>query len=175
MKLSIAKKITFSMVIFSTVISIVFIVFFYFSQKAAYMEDVDFRLKLGADAINAAVGADFVDKYTKETPPAPEFFEKSVRKLSKLAFDNSLTYIYMMTKNDDKVLTAISSATPEELAKNEWDPFLKEYDGTEGINNGFKENNSFFEEAADEYGTFRSYLATHKSDGGKIYMVGCDM
>ncbi len=52
---------------------------------------------------------------------------------------------------------------------------MKEYDGTDGVKNGFKENNSFFEEAADEYGTFRSHLATHKSDGGKIYMVGCDI
>ncbi len=117
MKISIAKKITFSMVIFSTVISLVFIVFFYFSQKAAYMEDVDFRLKLGTDSINAVMGSDFVDKCTKETPPSQEFFEKSVKKLSKLAFDNSLTYIYMMAKDGDKVLTAISSATPQELSK----------------------------------------------------------
>lgn len=173
--MTISRKITLSMMLFSLVISIVYTVFFYFSQKNVYMDEVNARLKLGAGSINAILGSDFVDRYTKDTPPPAQLFEEKVKMLSKFAENNSLTYLYMMIKEGDKVYTQISSATPEELAKGQWDPFLKVYEGSESVNNGFKPKNEFFEETNDEYGTFRSHLFTDVSPKGKIYMVGCDI
>ena len=111
MNMTISRKITLSMMLFSLVISIVYTVFFYFSQKNAYMDEVNAGLKLGAGSINAILGSDFVDKYTKDTPPTAQLFEEKVKMLSKFAENNSLTYLYMMIKEGDKVYTQISSAT----------------------------------------------------------------
>ena len=159
----------------ATVASLFFMLFIYNVQKKLYMEDVDSKLKVAAQAAPLFLGNDLVDKFDQDHPMSDDEHLKLVKKLSEYALDNGLEYIYLMVNEGDKIYTVVSSATEEELKNNDSDPFYTEYDASEGIQNGFQENHRFYEDTSDKYGNFRSYLQINKSDKQKLYMVGADI
>ncbi len=159
----------------ATLSSLLFMFFVYDVQKSLYMEEIDKKLKLGAQAGNLYLGDDLVDRFDQSNPMSEERHLQLVKKLSDYAQSNGLEYIYLMVKEGDKVFTVISSATPDELKNKEYDPFYTEYEASEGIQNGFQEGHTFYEDTVDKYGNFRSYLKICRSTNGKLYMVGADI
>lgn len=159
----------------ATLSSLLFMFFVYDVQKNLYKEEIDKKLKLGAQAGNLYLGDELVDKYDQSTPMNEEEHLQLVKKLSQYAQSNGLEYIYLMVKEGDKVYTVISSATPDELKNKEYDPFYTEYEASEGIQNGFQDGHTFYEDTVDKYGSFRSYLQINRSAKGKLYMIGADI
>ena len=159
----------------ATVASLLFMVFIYAEEKNLYISHVDEKLKVASQAGALYLGNDLVDKFDKTHPLSSEQHLAFVKGLSAYAQENGLEYIYLMVKEGDKIYTVLSSASAEELKKNEYDPFYKEYEASEGIQNGFQENHRFYEDTSDAYGKFRSYLQINRSDGGKLYLVGADL
>ncbi len=172
---SLRQKIIAATLLIATIASLLFVFFFYTAQKKIYMENVDDKLKVAAQAGALYLGNDLVNRYDASHPMDVQTHLKLVKQLSDYAQKNELEYIYMMVKEGDKIYTVVSSATPEELKNNEYDPFYTEYDASEGIRSGFQEGHSFYEDTADKYGNFRSYLQINRSDEGKLYMIGADM
>ncbi|HEX5329801.1 methyl-accepting chemotaxis protein [Sulfuricurvum sp.] len=172
---SLRIKIIAATLFIATIASLLFMLFIYNVQKNLYTGNVDDKLKVVAQAGALYLGNDLVDRYDQTHPMSSDEHLKLVTKLSKYAQDNGLEYIYLMVKEGDKVYTVVSSATTDELKANEYDPFYTEYDASEGIQKGFQEGHTFYEDTSDKYGNFRSYLQINKSDGGKLYMIGADM
>ncbi|AFL68089.1 methyl-accepting chemotaxis protein [Sulfurospirillum barnesii] len=158
-----------------SITSFLFMVFIYTAQKNLYISHVNEKLKVAAQAAALYLGNDFVDRYDTTKPLEPKEHETLVKQLSAYAHENGVEYIYLMVKEGNKIYTLVSSASVEELKKNAYDPFYKEYEASEGIQNGFKENNRFYEDTTDAYGNFRSYVQINRSVGGKLYMVGADV
>jgi methyl-accepting chemotaxis protein len=172
---SLRIKIITATLFIATITSLLFMLFNYTAQKNVYIENIDNELKVSAQAGGLYLGNDLVDQFDQARPMSSDEHLKRVKKLSRYAQENGLEYIYLMIKDGDKIYTVVSSATEDELKTNEYDPFYTEYDASEGIKNGFQENNHFYEDTSDKYGNFRSYLQINKSDGGKLYMIGADM
>lgn len=162
----------------ATVASLLFMFFVYDVQKKLYMQGVDEKLQVAAQAGKLYLGDDLVDRFDQTRPMSHEEHLKLVQKLSAYAQENGMEYIYLMVKDGDKIYTVVSSATPDELKNSEYDPFYTEYDASEGIKNGFKngiDKNAFYEDTSDKYGKFRSYLQINQSLGGKLFLIGADM
>ncbi len=172
---SLRIKIIASTLFIASLASVLFVVFIYNTQKSLYMENIDTKLKVAAQGGELYLGDDLVDRYDLSRPMDPKEHFAMVQKLSRYAQDNGLEYIYLMVKEGDKIYTILSSTTPDELKEGEYDPFYTEYEASEGIQNGFTENHRFYEDTADKYGNFRSYLQINASKGGKLYMIGADM
>ncbi|WP_295055887.1 methyl-accepting chemotaxis protein [Sulfuricurvum sp.] len=172
---SLRIKIIAATLFIATVASLLFMLFIYTVQKNLYMENVDNKLKVAAQAGELYLGDDLVDKFDQSRPMTPDEHFKLVKKLSDYAHENGLEYIYLMVQEGGKIYTVVSSATADELKTNEYDPFYTEYEASEGIQKGFQENHRFYEDTFDKYGNFRSYLQINRSAGGKLYMIGADL
>lgn len=168
-------KIIFATLGIATLTSVLFMLFVYNVQKALYMENIDKKLTLSAQAGGLYLGNDLVDQFDQNHPMSEAYHLAMVKRLSVFAQENGLEYIYLMVKEGDKIYTVLSSATAEELQNNEYDPFYTLYDASEGIQNGFSEGHQFYEDTVDKYGSFRSYLQINKSANGKLYMIGADI
>ncbi len=155
--------------------SLVFVFFIYDVQKKSAMQNIDEKLKNVAQAGALYLGNSLVDQYNQTNPMDEQEHLSLLKKLSQYAQQNGVQYIYMMVKEGDKIYTILSSATSQELEKNEQDTFYTEYEASQGIQSGFREGNKFYEDTVDKYGTFRSYLQVNRSEGGKLYMMGADI
>jgi len=159
----------------ATLASLLFVFFVYDAQKKLYMQNIDEKLQTAAQSGGLYLGNDFVDKFDQSRPMNANEHLVLVKKLSTYAQANGFEYIYLMVKEGDKIYTVLSSATADELKNGESDPFYTEYEASTGIQNGFQEGHTFYEDTSDKYGNFRSYLQINRSDGGKLYMLGADI
>ena len=176
MVISVKQKIFISLMTISLFASISFGIFIYYSQKNTFYDSMQNQLRAGINATSLYLGEDFVDKYTLDNPIDADLHLNYIKKLSEFAKKINLEYIYVMTKeSDNKVHTAISSATDEELKNGEYDEFMIEYDASEMVQNGFKKNNEFFENTIDKYGHFYTLIISKESPTGKIYLIGADI
>ena len=176
MVISVKQKIFFALVGLSLFASITFGIYVYITEKNTFYTSTQNQLRAGINAAKLYLGEDFVDKYNMENPIDKDLHFSFVEKLSEYAREINLEYIYVMTKeNDNKVHTALSSATAEELAKGEYDEFMIEYDASEKIENGFVKNNEFFEDTEDKYGHFYTLVISFESPNKKIYLIGADI
>ncbi len=175
MVISVKQKIFLSLILVSLFASVSFGFYLYFNQKSSYYESIKYQLKAGINATTLYLGDDYVDIYTQANPISDELHLENVTKLSKFAKDSSLEYVYIMVKDENKVLTFISSATEDELAKAQYDKFLVEYDASENIKNGFVKDSLFYEDTNDKYGHFYTMVLSKVSPKGTIYQIGADI
>lgn len=172
---SLRMKIVGAILVTATAASLLFMFFIYNIQQKLYMVGVDEKLQVSAGAGKLFFGNDLVDRFDRSHPMDEAEHLKLVKALSEYTKANKIEYIYLMVKEGDKVYTVLSSATDEELKSGDYDPFYTEYEASEGIHNGFSDEKSFYEDTADKYGHFRSYLQLNRSEGGKVYIVGADI
>lgn len=175
MMLTVKQKIFISLLFIAFFASTIFGIFIYISLKQSFFEGVEYRLQSAIGATHLYLGDDFVDKYTTENPISTSEYDNHLKKLSNFAQESGLEYVYLMIQKENKIFTVISSATPEEIEKKEYDTFMTEYDASEGIKNGFILNHTFLEETKDKYGHFYSLLSSKQSKDGKIYLLGADI
>ncbi len=172
-------KIQLKIFIFSILISLMSVTlytfFTYSLSKKDFLQNIEYKLTAGANAIGMKLGNDFVDKYDLNRPMSEEVYYETMIELSEFSNNNGLEYIYLMTKENGTIYTVIGSATEEEIKTEDYDTFYTKYDASEALKNGFFVNNSFFEEYEDNDGNFKSYLFTKKSPNGKMYMLGSDI
>lgn len=160
-----------------SLISISFYTYFtYITSKENFLSTIDIKLKNGAVALDMKLGGDFVDNYNLSNPLDDASFDQNLLALSQYAQKSGLEYVYLMVKEGNEIYTVMSSATEEEISNKEYDTFYTKYeDASTLLQNGFFNNNSFYEESIDKYGHFRSFLMTKTSPKGKVYMLGSDI
>jgi methyl-accepting chemotaxis protein len=176
MNLSVKQKLFFAMFFIAFTSSIAFGIYIYTSQKSLFYQSMEEKLLSATEAGGLYLGNDYVDKYTNDTPISEENHLTNLKKLSEYAKSVGMEYIYLMIQDQGKIYTVLSSATDEEIEKKEYDEFMTHYEEpSDNMINGFSENNSFYEDAIDEYGHFYSYLTVKKSPKGRLYMLGSDI
>jgi len=175
MVISVKQKILISLMTISLFASISFGFFIYISQKDTFYNSLEKQLRAGINAAVLYLGEDFIDRYTQKNPINKELHLSFVEKLSQFSKLSGIQYIYMMTKESDKVYMALSSATEEELSKGEYDEFMKDYDASTAVRNGFIKNNEFFENTIDKYGHFYSLIKAFETPEKKVYLIGADI
>jgi len=171
------KKIRYFYILFSTliIVAIFFIYNQYNTQKTLLYKDIDSKLKEMAFSTAYLLGDElntdpFNKNISKEQNKANAFF------LANLTDESEIKYVYTMVSKDGKVYFTTSSITKEEKKTHGWLPYLLPYeDATDKLKEAFKNHKTYYGEATDKYGTFRSIIMPRQAKDGTWYIVGADI
>jgi len=168
-------KIIGAMTTLGFIASIIYAFYTYTAQKSLYAQLLDQKVKLAAQAAQLYFENELVDRFDHNHPMDPKEHLRMVHTLSTVAWNNDIEYLYLMVQEGGKVYTFISSATKDELKAGEQDLFYTDYEASDAIKSGFKENNEFYEDTVDSYGHFRSFIKNDKSPSRREYFIGADI
>jgi signal transduction histidine kinase len=102
---------------------------------------------------------------------------ENIKRLSEVAKNLGVKYIYTMIENDNKIIFTSSSATPQELATNtNLSHFGDIYDDVSPVVfKVFSSNTQSFDEYQDKWGKFHTLYLPMISEDGTKYVVGADI
>jgi len=146
-------------------------------NKKILYDSIDGKLKDAALSTNLILGESFFDRATEKGSISDKEDWENIIKLSKLANNLKVEYVYAMVQRDGKIYFITSSATDEELRdKKNLTRYFDYYDeATDVLKNVLKTNKITFEESTDKWGTFRSIFIPFETKKGNRYIIGADM
>lgn len=149
----------------------------YQNERIALYASIDKELTHGAKALPRILKDNFHDNLINKESVQDEEDMQNIKRLSNYVQTTTLTYIYSFILDGETVRFASSSATEKELQTNTGlSHYFDAYDGvTETLKKSFHDNSIQFEEAEDEWGTFRSVYIPMQTSNGKVFVVGADM
>jgi len=175
-KISINAGLIFMICLFFVLTSIFYITYNYFNTRRVIIDGLDKLLKEGAYATVLIIGETFHDRAKdKDSISAKEHME-NLHKLSTLANQNNLVYVYTMIRDKENIYFTSTNATPEELKDDSYDRYFTMYEEpSEGVKKAFDTGEIVFDEYTDNYGTFRSVFIPMKTEKGKVYVAAADL
>jgi Histidine kinase-, DNA gyrase B-, and HSP90-like ATPase len=149
----------------------------YLNSKNSLLAEIDSNLTRGALSVPVILPEGFHNIGMAKDDVALSEDMENIKKLNAQAKLSSLQYIYSCIKDGDKILFSSSSATDEELRKNEnISHYFDLYDDAKaGLKNSFTTQKIIFDEYTDKWGHFRSVFIPQKSTDGKIFVVCADV
>lgn len=173
---SIKGKILFITSFFFLILIAAFSVSTYYNEKQILLKSVDDKLLACAHAVDFVYGADFHERIVSDTSLSQDEYMAVVRKLTALSRKFDLAYVYTMVLDGDSVRFASTSMTEEEEKKGEPSPFFMSYpEASETLFRAFRENRLLYEEASDQWGTYRSICYPVTMSNGKVFVIGADI
>lgn len=171
------KKRRFFILFFISLI-VLMVIFAFFSYKLVSDEfDKSINSKLKSAALNTAfvLGEDFFDRASRGEVYTDEDIDNTL-KLTKLAQNEGVDYVYSMIQRNGEIYFTSSSATKGEIAENKVFNYMEEYpEASDKLRNIFKDFKPFYEVSSDRWGTFKSILIPLKTQEGTEYIVGADI
>ncbi len=165
-------------IIFLISVVLLILLFAFFSYKLVSDEfEHSINSKLKSAALNTAfvLGEDFFDRASRGEVYTDEDIDNTL-KLTKLAQNEGVDYVYSMIEKNGKIYFTSSSATKGEIADNKVFNYMEEYpEATKQLKNIFKTFKPFYEVSSDRWGTFKSILIPMKTSEGIKYIVGADI
>lgn len=149
----------------------------YQNERIALYTSIDKELTHGAKTLTMILEDNFHDNLVDSASVSFEEDMHNIKKLSNYVRLTNLTYIYSFILDGETVRFASSSASEKELQTQEGlSHYFDAYDGvTETLKKSFHDYRIYFEEAEDEWGTFRSVYVPMKTSHNKVFVVGADM
>jgi sigma-B regulation protein RsbU (phosphoserine phosphatase) len=141
--------------------------FSYKSMKESLENDIDDRLRLCVEAVDAILPDDFHDRaLTKDAIPPAEI--KAIwERISRIAKEGRLSYLYALARVGDGMRVTASSKVP----------YFTYYDPAEwpDLSATLADGETRIDEGSDSYGMSRSIVVRRFSLGGRPYCIGADM
>jgi two-component system, chemotaxis family, sensor kinase CheA len=149
----------------------------YLDSKSTLLKEIDTNLTNGAKSVPIVLPSNFHHSGMSKGDISPEKDMENIKKLSEQAKLFSLEYIYSCIKVDNKIIFTSSSATDEELAKNEkLSHYFDVYDDAKELfYAAFAGEKAVFEETRDKWGYFRSVSIPYKVADGLVYVACADV
>jgi len=149
----------------------------YQTSKNSLISEIDSNLTRGALSVPVILPDGFHKVDMSKEDVSEEEDMANIKRLSVQAKISSLQYIYSYIKRDGKILFTSSSATDEELAKNEnLSHYFDVYESVrDRLNEVFTTQKITFDESIDKWGHFRSVYIPQKSADGQTYVVCADV
>lgn len=149
----------------------------YETSKQKLFADIDARLVQSALRIPTMLPENFHHVGMSKNDVSPQEDRKNIKTLSIHAKLSGVEYIYSCIKQGRDVLFTSSSATDEELKKNEnLSHYFDVYDDAEEkLHEAFLSKKMVFEESTDKWGHFRSVFIPQVSSDGQFYIVCADV
>jgi len=145
-------------------------------QEKFFYKCIDDKLKNVAYSGAQLLGDDLNNREFNTTQISPQQNKENALLLSTLTNENDVKFVYTMVENNAKIYFTSSSITKEQYKNNFYIPYLLEYKGaTPKLKASFQNHKSYFGEATDEYGTFRSIIMPRKTKDGYWYLIGADI
>jgi signal transduction histidine kinase len=149
----------------------------YLNSKNSLLLEIDSNLTRGALSVPVILPSGFHNVSMKKEDIDQAKDMENIKKLNAQAKLSGLQYIYSCVKDGDKILFSSSSATDEELKKNEnISHYFDVYDDAKaGLKNAFATQKIVFDEYSDKWGYFRSVFIPQKSADGRLFVVCADV
>lgn len=155
---------------------IVLLTIIYQEKKQFFLKDIDETLLNAIGYVQYALPHDFHDRAIDSLAITPEEDWSNIKKLTILAKQAKVTFLYTLIIRDGKAYFTSCSTNNFELQHKTSVRYFTEY--TEASNNLKKlpiTNKVLYETTSDKWGTFRSALIPIYSPKGNIYIVGADI
>jgi len=144
----------------------------YKTEKTLLYTYTDCKLKSAALNTALLLGDNFFDRAIEKDSILPEEDIKNIYKLSKLAKNSTVIYVYSMIEKNGDIFFTSSSATDKELRENSFTRYFDKYEeATDKLKNIFVNKQLFYEESTDRWGTFRSVLIPMQTLKGTPYII----
>lgn len=145
----------------------------YNSYKDQYIHEIDAKLKSVVAMSSEIVGA----KYHENLKNIDEKeYLALCTKLSDIADNFEIKYIYTLIEKDGKIYFTSSSYTKQELAEKSYTQFMDNYkEASPSIHDTFKAGSINFDESTDRWGTFRSIYLPMSTSTGEKFIIGADV
>ena len=170
------QKLFYSFIILLILLASLFTFYQYEMQKKFFYKCIDDKLKNVAYSGAFLLGDTLNNRDFNTTQISSQQNKKNALLLSKLTDENDVKFVYTMIKHKGKIYFTSSSITKEQYKNNFYIPYLLEYKGaTPKLKASFENHQSYFGEATDEYGTFRSIIMPRKTKDGYWYLIGADI
>ncbi len=149
----------------------------YTTSKQTIIKEIDENLTRGAKSVPLILPQNFHHKGMQKGDISEKQDMENIKRLSEQAKLASLEYIYSCIKVDNKIIFTSSSATDEELAKNEkLSHYFDVYDDAKELFfKAFTGEKPLFEETVDKWGHFRTVSIPYKSGDGVTYLACADV
>jgi len=145
-------------------------------QEKFFYKCIDDKLKNAAYAGAFLLGDELNNQEFNTTVVSKEQNLKNALLLSTLTDESDVNFVYTMVKHKGKVYFTSSGITKEQKKENFSIPYLIEYKGaTQKLKDSFENHKTYFGEATDEYGTFRSIIMPRETPKGGWYLIGADI
>jgi PAS domain S-box-containing protein len=149
---------------------------YYNLYKNSLIKNIDSKLISATNSTNLIFNNKFFDKAVKKDSISAKEDTQNIKKLSLLAKDIGVTYIYTMLFKNGKIYFTSSSALDKDFKDNQVTRYFDQYkDATPALRNIFEHNKTLFEVSTDEWGTFKSALIPKITPNGTKYVIGADI
>jgi len=179
LNINIGKK---KLLIYSALVYVLLIIVYFFSEfsnsKNNIRNSVDAKLKSGSIAVNYIIPNVLHDLARNGMAISANQDKNNTLFLSKYAEEVGVEYIYSFIMIGDKVYYTSSSSRKEEIESGDVYPYMVEYkEASDKLKQLFTDEpgKEIIEEEKDSYGYFRSYLKSHLTSNGRIYVTGADI
>lgn len=152
--------------------------YFEFSKnKSNLYANVDQSLYACAKNADLLLGDSFFEQATKLNSISQKQDFENIQKLSRLAENCDVVYVYSMIFKNDNIHFVSSSATKEELASgHNLTKYFDIYDDASfELREAFASKKIVKSEYTDKWGTFRSVFVPKVTKNGDVYVLGADM
>lgn len=141
------------------------------------VSDIDQRLLDAAYATEALLGPALHHRDMDANSLSDEQDYQIAMELTGLVRELELEYLYSMMEIDNRIMFITSSATPEEMATNTYEPaYFTEYpEADEALYRVIDEGGISYSEYTDRWGDFRSIFIPFTASDGQRYVIGADI
>ena len=144
----------------------------YMDMSKRIISDIDRRLFVGAACIKSILPRDFHDQATDPGAISPEDDRNNIRALSEFANKIDFKFLYTLIKKNNKIYITSSSATEEELAKDEQVRYFTLFEEADSnFYEAYKGDTPVSFSHKDRWGTFRALVLPEKSPAGEKYLA----
>nr|WP_320009491.1 response regulator [uncultured Desulfobulbus sp.] len=146
--------------------------YFYQEIKRDLLTFVDKRLLVGAASIKYLLPPDFQDRSISPESISASEDSDNIRFLSEIVEKTGFQFLYTLIKKDNVFYITASSATQEELKKNEEVRYFTTFDeADERFHQAFAGSTPFSFTHHDRWGTFRAIAVPALSPKGRKYLL----
>ncbi len=155
---------------------VAYAIFVGYQEKIRIMDEIDAKLIHAAENIQYILPDGFHNYATGPDAVNDSIDSINIRLLSDYARINHLSYIYTAVVKDGKVFFTSSSASEDDIRKNDLPYYWQEYpEATAEFKASVSREVPTLETAEDRWGTFRSAIISMTSPGGNRFLAGADM
>lgn len=146
-------------------------------HEEEFYKRIDDKLRNAAYATDALLSPEFHDHALSAASISSEEYTRNMERLSLLAKQLNVIYIYTMVEREGKIYFTASNATDEERKTGVNLTHYFDYydDASEKLVDVFRTGKASYDEYTDKWGTFRSIFLPMKSPGGHQYIIAADI
>ena len=148
------------------------------THHAQVLAAIDRSLAVGTTLVHAGIPEDLLRRSLHENGITAAEHQTTNRRLTDIAADAGLTYLYVLVEDGDLLRLVLTSEKPEDLSSGNFTPPWQEYSEAPAAAHAMFTRPAagpLFAEYEDRWGQFRSRFVPGQTADGSRYAVGADL